>query len=106
MEQTVRRRPGPLFTSLATQDASTKLVEAYRLHPNRIKHLARCGQGFLYTDEGLTPVCYPELPATIRARYALQHHSQEDAPGLRLYDRFVARALPQPSARPLVAEVP
>jgi hypothetical protein len=106
VEQTVRRRPGPLFTSIATQDASTKLVEAYRLHPNRIKHLARCGQGFLYTDEGLMPVCYPELPPTIRARYSLRRHAQEDAPGLRLYDRFIARTSAPQSARKLVAEAP
>ena len=33
-----------LFTSLTTGDASSKLVESYRLHPNAIKGLARCGQ--------------------------------------------------------------
>lgn len=52
-ELTVRRKEGPLLTSLATGDASSKLVEAYRLHPNAIKALARCGQGYSLSDEGL-----------------------------------------------------
>jgi hypothetical protein len=103
VEQTVRRQPGPLFTSIATQESSTKLVEAYRLHPNRIKHLARCGQGYLYTDEGLTPVCYPVMPQSIRASYALARARQDDAPGLRLYERFVARSAPPPTPTVLVA---
>jgi hypothetical protein len=48
----VRRKEGPLLTSLAIGDASSKLVEAYRLHPNAIKSLARCGQGYLLSNEG------------------------------------------------------
>jgi hypothetical protein len=40
----VRRKEGLLLTSLANGDASSRLVEAYRLHPNAIKALARCGQ--------------------------------------------------------------
>jgi hypothetical protein len=90
VEHTVRREPGPLWTSIETQNSSTKLVEAYRLHPNRIKHLARCGQGYLYTDEGVTPVCYPMFPTSLRARYPLAVNDQEGARGLRLYERFVA----------------
>ena len=39
-------RRGPLLTSLATGDASSKMVEAYRLHPNAIKALARRGPGY------------------------------------------------------------
>ena len=45
-ELTVRKKEGPLLTSLATGDASSRLVEAYRLHPNAIKALALCGQGY------------------------------------------------------------
>jgi hypothetical protein len=48
---TVRRKEGPLLTSLATGDASSRLVEAYRLHPNAIKALARCGQVYWLSDE-------------------------------------------------------
>jgi hypothetical protein len=92
VEQTVRRESGPFWTSIQTQDASTKMVEAYRLHPNRIKSLARCGQGYVYTDEGITPVCYPIFPPELRDRYPLPRNSQEDARGLHLYERFVADA--------------
>jgi hypothetical protein len=64
---TVRRREGPLWTSLVTGDAS-KLVEAYRLHPNAIKNLAHCGQGYLLCDEGLQPHAYGLFPAMKAAR--------------------------------------
>jgi hypothetical protein len=89
--KTVREKPGPLFTSLATGEASTRVVESYKLHPNRIKNLARCGQGFLYTDSTLHPVCYGQLPA-MHADYALPLRSAAStAEGLRLYETFVGR---------------
>ena len=91
LEHTVRREAGPLFTSVATQESSTRLVESYRLHPNRIKQLARSGQGYLYTDEGITPVCYPLFPPSLRARYGLARNDQSTARGLHLYERFVER---------------
>jgi type IV secretory pathway TraG/TraD family ATPase VirD4 len=62
IEKTVRQEEGALLTSLTTGDASTKLVEAYRLHPNAIKNLQRCGQGYLSNDEGLRPIVYATLP--------------------------------------------
>jgi type IV secretory system conjugative DNA transfer VirD4/TraG family protein len=89
--KTVRETRGPLFTSLATGEASTRVVESYRLHPNRIKNLARFGQGFLYTDSTLHPVCYGQLPP-LQASYTLPTNRQEGARGLRLYERFVANA--------------
>ncbi len=97
VEQTVRRESGPFWTSIATQEASAKLVEAYRLHPNRIKALARCGQGYVYTDEGITPVCYPLFPPELRDRYPLPRKSQDGARGLHLYERFVAGASREPA---------
>ena len=42
-----------LLTSLPTGDPSSRMIEAYRLHPNAIKALARCGQGYLPSDVGL-----------------------------------------------------
>jgi hypothetical protein len=87
-ELTVRRKEGPLLTSLATGDASSKLVEAYRLHPNAIKALARCGQGYLLSDEGLSPVAYGMLPP-LNADYPLPTKDQRRARGLRLYETFV-----------------
>ena len=85
----MRRKEGPLLTSLATGDASSRLVEAYRLHPNAIKALARCGQGYSLSDEGLAPVAYPLMPA-LRADYPLPRKDQSKARGLRLYETFVA----------------
>jgi methionine aminopeptidase len=88
--KTVRTEPGPLLTSLATREASTRIVEAYRLHPNRIKNLARCGQGYLYTDSTLHPVCYGQLPP-LTASYPLPRRSL-DGRGLRLYETFIEKA--------------
>jgi type IV secretory pathway TraG/TraD family ATPase VirD4 len=89
VQKTVRMQQGALFTSLTTGDASSKLVEAYRLHPNAIKNLARCGQGYLYNDEGLRPVAYGMLPA-LGADFALARRDQVGARGLRLYETFIA----------------
>ncbi len=91
--RTVRAEPGPLFTSLATREASTRVVEAYKLHPNRIKNLARCGQGYLYTDSTLAPICYGRLPP-MEASYPLPARSR-DGVGLRLYENHVARGRPR-----------
>jgi hypothetical protein len=86
---TVRHQEGPLATSLVTGDAFARTVEAYRLHPNCIKNLARCGQGYLLSDDGVRPVAYGMLPH-VSASYPLPRKSQKDAPGLRLYETFVA----------------
>jgi hypothetical protein len=85
--KTVRAEAGPLFTSLATREASTRVVEAYKLHPNRIKNLARCGQGYLYTDSTLHPISYGELPP-LQASYPLPVRGPGGR-GLRLYEKFV-----------------
>ena len=90
IETTMRRQRGPLFTSLATGDASTKLVEAYKLHPNRIKTLATSGQGYLYNGEGIKPLVYGMLPPGLVAHYDLPRKDQARAVGLRLYERFIA----------------
>ena len=95
VRRTLREEPGPLLTSLASGEASASLVESYKLHPNRIKNLARCGQGYLYTDSSLSPVCYGELPP-MRATYPLRARGAAPRPGLRLYERFVGG--PGPSA--------
>jgi type IV secretory pathway TraG/TraD family ATPase VirD4 len=87
---TVRRREGPMLTSLPTGEVSARQVEAPRLHPNAIKNLARCGQGYLLSDEGLRPVAYGMLPP-LTADYPLLRKAQQEAPGLRLYETFIAR---------------
>ena len=90
IETTMRRQRGPLLTSLSTGDASTKLVEAYKLHPNRIKTLATSGQGYLYNGEGIKPIVYGMLPPDLVAKYPLARKDQSRAVGLRLYERFIA----------------
>jgi len=89
MELTVRRKPGPLLTSLSTGEASSRMVETYRLHPNAIKNLGRCGQGYLLSDQGLLPVAYGMLPP-LSLDYTLPRNQQRAAKGLRLYETFVA----------------
>ncbi len=91
IEKTVRMQQGALFTSLTTGDASTKLVESYRLHPNAIKSLERCGQGYLYNDEALVPVSYGMLP-DISCDLPLPRKDQARARGLRLYEHFITSA--------------
>jgi hypothetical protein len=63
---------------------SKKLVEGYKLHPNAIKNLARCGQGYLYTNEGLRPVSYGMLPE-LKGDYPLVR-IEPTGRGLNLYD--------------------
>ena len=89
VEKTVRMQKGALLTSLTTGDASSKLVEAYKLHPNAIKTLARCGQGYLFNDEALRPVSYGMLPP-LSWDFPLARNNQSAARGLRLYETMVA----------------
>lgn len=87
-ELTVRRLEGPLATSLPSGEGTARQVEAYRLHPNCIKDLARCGQGYLLADDGVWPCVYGMLPP-LRADYPLVRKEQARAPGLRLYETFL-----------------
>ena len=79
----------PVSTALPMALEPTQIAEAYRLHPNAIKALARCGQGYSLSDEGLAPVAYPLMPA-LSAEYPLTRKDQKAARGLRLYETFVA----------------
>lgn len=83
---TVRKDPGPLFTSLQSGVASSRQVESYKLHPNRIKNLAAAGQAYLYTDSSIEPLCLGQLPE-LTADYPLPARAAADARGLRLYER-------------------
>src|SRR5207249_311101 len=49
LERTRRIAPGPIFGlgEHIPGDASERLVEAYRLHPNDLRALAPCGQGYV-----------------------------------------------------------
>ena len=100
LERTARYEHGPLFTSLATGDVSTKLVEAYRVHPNRIKNLAAFGQGFHYDGRLARPVVYGMLPPTLSADYELPRKDQSRARGLRLHERFIVPVTAAKAAAP------
>ncbi len=90
IEKTVRQQQGALFTSLTTGDASTKLVETFRLHPNAIKSLASCGQGYCYFGNEIVPLSFAMLPE-LQADYALKKNEQATARGLRLEEMFLTR---------------
>ncbi len=92
VEQTVRREEGPLLTSLATGDASTKLVEAFRLHPNAIKALAAAGQGYCYFGTDIERLALGQLREARPghdAELELERNDQEKADGLRLFENFI-----------------
>ena len=76
-----------LLTSLPTGDASSGMIEPYRLHPNAIKALARCGQGYLLSDVGLAPVAYGMLP-TLTAEYPLARKEGRGIRGPRVDKTF------------------
>jgi len=99
VQKTVRMQQGALFTSLMTGDASSRLAEEYRLHPNHIKSLARSGQGYLFNDEGLHPICYGMLPH-LTADYTLTSIDRSKVRGLRLYEQFVAAATEETEMAP------
>jgi hypothetical protein len=55
------------MNSVSTHEASSKEVDAYRCHPNRIKAL-RCGQAYVAQDSDFTAVHLqqvPPLPAAV-----------------------------------------
>ena len=92
IERTVRRQQGALFTSLSTGDASSKLVETFKLHPNAIKALAPYGQGYCYFGgDNLAALAFGMLPQ-VAADFSLPARSQAEAPGLRLEERFLVGA--------------
>ena len=97
LENTVQQVAGRLAIIAATGVFSSRAVEAYRLHPNRLKSLASTGQGYLFASRPsgriAIPIVYghmPELPAPSIS--PLPRKDQGRAQGLRLYQRFLAPA--------------
>jgi hypothetical protein len=90
LEHTVQQGPDVLSTVTATGVLSTRAVESYRLHPNRLKMLASRGQGFLFASrhDGRTaiPIAYGRLPQLpLPSENSLRRNDQARARGLRLY---------------------
>jgi hypothetical protein len=97
LEHTVQQGPDVLSTVTATGVLSTRAVESYRLHPNRLKMLASCGQGFLFASrhDGRTaiPVAYGRLPQLpLPSEDSLRRNDQARARGLRLYEALAVGA--------------
>jgi len=92
-ELSVRRKRGPLMTSLSTGEASSRMPDACRLHPNAIKNLARCGQGDLPSERGLKLVAYGMLPPPSE-NYSLARNEKRQASGLRLHETFISELWP------------
>ena len=89
LEHTVQQGPGALSTVTATGVMSTRAVESYRLHPNRLKMLASRGQGFLFASRHdgrvAIPVAYGRLPdLPLPPEKSLRRKDQTRARGLRL----------------------
>jgi type IV secretory pathway TraG/TraD family ATPase VirD4 len=86
VELTVRRSVDVWMNSVSTHEASSKEVDAYRCHPNRIKSL-RCGQAYLAQDADFVGVHLqqvPPLPAV-----APPAPKQPSADGLGLHALFL-----------------
>jgi hypothetical protein len=91
VELTVRRSVDRFLNSTSMLEASTRHVDAYRLHPNRVKSLA-CGQAYLAQDSSYVGVNLQPLPDALLARYSGIRPTPPKAArleGLRLHERFV-----------------
>ena len=91
LEHTVQQGPGVLSTVAPTGVLSTRAVESYRLHPNRLKMLASCGQGFLFASRRdgrqAIPIAYGRLSdLPLPPEDSLPRNDQARARGLRLYE--------------------
>ena len=91
VELTVRRSADGFLNSYSTLEASSREVDAYRCHPNRIKSLA-CGQAYVAQDAYFVGVNLRPIPDSVFAGLkglkppAPRADSTE---GLGLHDLFV-----------------
>ena len=102
LENTLQQERSLLSAILPTGLLSTRAVEAYRLHPNRLKSLASRGQGYLFASRpsGMTatPIAYGSLgQLPVPSSQSLRRINQATAPGLRL-SRHVVEATRAPGA--------
>lgn len=85
-EVTVRTEQGPLWTSLMTGAGSSKMIDAFKLHPNGVKNLAPVGQGYLYAVDKVLPLCLSPLPLheDVVQKLVLKVNDQDASLGLNL----------------------
>lgn len=93
LENTVQQGRDALSVMAPTGMMSTRAVEAYRLHPNRLKQLASRGQGFLFASRGsgrvAIPIIYGQMPPLPTSSEPLRRNDQTSARGLRLHQANV-----------------
>jgi hypothetical protein len=88
VELTVRRSVDVWMNSVSTHEASTKEVDVYRCHPNRIKSLL-CGQAYLAQDADFVGVHLQQVPPLPAAVAPSPNVPGADVPRLGLHDLFL-----------------
>jgi hypothetical protein len=87
VELTVRRSADVFLNANSTLEASSREVDSYRCHPQRIKTL-KCGQAYLAQDADFVGVNLrqvPDLPPAVPPAPGVA----ADVEGLRLHELFV-----------------
>ncbi len=91
VELTVRRSADAFLNSYSTLEASSREVDSYRCHPNRIKSL-QCGQAYVARDADFVGVNLRTIPDEVFARLrsiAPPPPKPSSTRGLGLHDLFV-----------------
>jgi type IV secretory pathway TraG/TraD family ATPase VirD4 len=88
-KKTVAYARGPLLTLLNTGKVSNREVEEFVLHPNALKNLAPCGQGYVLLPNSVRAVNFEILPrmavtATLVGR-------KDPVDGLNLLELFITK---------------
>lgn len=86
VEATNQRSVDMFMNSVATHNASTKEVDAYCFHPNRLKSL-KLGQAYLVQDANFFGLTLAEMPAVAPARPAAPKAQTPD--GIGLHELFL-----------------
>ena len=92
VELTIRQSADEFLNRYSPLEASSRQVDSYRCHPNRIKQL-KCGQAYLGQDATFCGVNLATLPPALVDRYK---HLRPPAPkarpaveGIRLHEHFL-----------------
>jgi len=86
-KRTVRYSMGPLGTLLNSGETSNREVQEFRVHPDSLKALKSCGQGFLLLPDRMEPVSFAMLPEFGGGQGELEKNDEGE--GLGLYRKFV-----------------
>ena len=90
-KKTIRYSVGPLWTHINSGEASNREVQEIKIHPDALKGLAECGQGYLLLPRRVEPLSFAMLPELAVPDYPLRRKPQVE--GLDLYGKFVKSAV-------------